>query len=196
MSVCTQSPSSKLIRTFVCIDIPEKQREAISGWMSECRRAADSNLRWVQPRTIHVTLKFCGERTIETVNALKDELAKINKPETLTISAGGIGGFPNLKKPSVIWTRVLGDLDSLQKIQKEVEFAANRAGIPKEPRPYTPHLTLARNSSCSPLPDKLIGAMTERELKLEPWRVSEIILMKSELLPSGPRYTPLALFKI
>ncbi len=183
------------VRTFVCVEIPDKQRETVSKWIGECRRA-ESSIRWVHPSTIHVTLKFCGEHPADTVKILADELSKIKKYTPFTISAGGVGGFPNLEKPSVIWTSVLGELDSLKKLQKDTERAANIAGIPKEQRAYTPHLTLARNPSRSKLPDRLTEIMTNHELKLEPWIVSQIVLMKSELLPGGPRYTPLALFKI
>lgn len=187
--------TGSLLRTFICADIPDKQRQTISAWL-DARRRESTEVRWVQPKTIHITLKFCGERTPDTVSLLAENLRKIKKIGEFTISAEGIGGFPDILTPSVIWTSIQGDVTSLKKLQKETEFAANRAGIPKEPRPYTPHLTLGRNPSRKALPEPLMRGIKEHGLAVEPWTVSQIILMKSELLPSGPRYTPLGLFKI
>ncbi len=194
--VCSiPSLTGSLLRTFICADIPDKQRQTISAWLG-ARRSESTEVRWVQPKTIHITLKFCGERAPDTVSLLAENLLKIKKIGEITISAGKIGGFPDMLTPSVIWTAVEGDLLSLKALQKETEFAANRAGIPKESRPYTPHLTLGRNPSRKVLSDKLMRGIQEHRLDIEPWTVSQIILMKSELLPSGPRYTPLGLFKI
>ena len=66
----------------------------------------------------------------------------------------------------------------------------------EENKKYTPHVTIGRRNSDRPLPEEIISSMRSAELLTEPWTVREITLMRSELSPMGPRYTPLGLFKI
>lgn len=99
-------------------------------------------------------------------------------------------------RPRVAWAGVRGDTERLFKIRNEVEKAALKASIPKENKKYMPHITIGRRNSDLPLPKKTLLSMESEELVTESWTVREIILMRSELSPTGPRYTPLGLFKI
>ncbi len=99
-------------------------------------------------------------------------------------------------RPKVLWTGVAGDIDMLAAVKNEVERAALRASIPKENKKYTPHITLGRRNSDRSLPERELLRIQRVSLTTDPWTVKEIILMKSDLSPIGPRYTPLGLFKI
>lgn len=145
---------------------------------------------------MHITLKFCGERPSETVSLLLDNLNSIRGTGPFEIRIGGIGGFPDMIRPKVLWTGVAGDIDMLAAVKNEVERAALRASIPKENKKYTPHITLGRRNSDRSLPERELLRIQRVSLTTDPWTVKEIILMKSDLSPIGPRYTPLGLFKI
>jgi 2'-5' RNA ligase len=145
---------------------------------------------------MHITLKFCGERPSETVSMLLNNLKNISSIGQFDIYIEDIGGFPDLIRPRVVWASVKGDIERLSALRNEVEKAALKASIPRENKKYTPHVTIGRRNSDRPLPEEIISSMRSAELLTEPWTVREITLMRSELSPMGPRYTPLGLFKI
>ena len=145
---------------------------------------------------MHITLKFCGERPSETVDMLLDNLKSIRPTGPFDINIEGIGAFPDMVRPRVAWAGVRGDTEHLFKIRDGVEKAALKASIPKENKKYTPHITIGRRNSDIPLPEKALSSMQSEALVTSPWTVREITLMRSELSPMGPRYTPLGLFKI
>lgn len=145
---------------------------------------------------MHITLKFCGERQSETVDMLLDNLKNIRPTGPFDINIEGIGGFPDMLRPRVTWAGVRGDTESLFTIRNEVEKAALKASIPKENKKYTPHITIGRRNSDRTLPERILSLMESEALVTAPWTVREIILMRSDLSPMGPRYTPLGLFKI
>ena len=187
--------SSSAVRSFVCIGIPEEHRKRLARWI-DSRRRESREVRWVDARAIHITLKFCKEITPAAISILTDNLEHIESPGPFSISLGGIGGFPNLIRPKVIWAGISGDTDRLEVLRKQVENAAYRAGIQKETRPYSPHVTLGRRAASDPLPRAVLSAMHDDPLVPDVWTVEEIILMKSLLTPTGPHYTPLGFFKI
>ena len=187
--------SGTLLRTFACITIPNPQMKIVSNWLS-FRRRESHELRWAYPETMHITLKFCGERPSETVSMLLNNLKNISSVGQFDIYIEDIGGFPDLIRPRVVWASVKGDIERLSALRNEVEKAALKASIPRENKKYTPHVTIGRRNSDRPLPEEIISSMRSAELLTEPWTVREITLMRSELSPMGPRYTPLGLFKI
>ena len=153
-------------------------------------------MRWVVPETMHVTLKFCGERQNDTVELLKKNLSMIVPRGPFNIGAEGVGGFPSLLKARIIWTAINGDIPELKVLQKTVERAAAHSGILPETRPYSPHLTLGRRSSYWAIDEDTLSDINGAALSVDPWQVDEIILMRSELHHTGPVYTKLGVFKI
>lgn len=101
-----------------------------------------------------------------------------------------------MSTPKIIWGGIKGETQELEEIFKKTEKAAQQAGIERETKPYFPHLTLGRISDYQPLETRILENINKNDLHTEPWLIEEIILMKSELLPSGPKYTKLGLFKI
>lgn len=191
----SQSGTAGLVRTFICVSIPDGHRKALTRWI-DSRRRESHEVRWVDPSTMHITLKFCGEVRQTTVDAILAGLKTLAPFGGMKLSISGVGGFPLLTSPKVVWTGVCGDIDKLRILQKNVENITYSAGIENERRPFAPHLTLGRRNSTLPLPDIALSGMTEHPISTEPWHADEIILMKSVLSALGPRYTPLGLFKI
>ena len=189
------SSSGTLLRTFACITIPNPQMKILSDWIS-FRRRESHELRWAYPETMHITLKFCGEKPSETVSMLLNNLKNVSSIGQFDIYIEDIGGFPDLIRPRVVWASVKGNMERLSAVRNEVEEAALKASIPRENKKYTPHVTIGRRNSDSPLPEEVLSSMRCAALVTEPWTVRDITLMRSELSPMGPKYTPLGLFKI
>ena len=181
------------MRTFICIEIPEKQKNDIVAWVnSNCIKGTCA--RWVKPETMHITLKFCGENEPSVIENLLKNLSEIKQKEKIFLSIEGTGSFSKTGDVRVIWAGIKGDTGYLRRLAGNVDKAALKAGIPAEQRAFSPHITLARIPQ--PAPVKYFINTAAQPLITEPWEVKEIILMKSDLYPAGPTYTPLGLFKI
>ena len=184
-----------ILRTFVCILIPNKQHATITRWINE-RRIESQEIEWVEPKTMHITLKFCGENDIKTINNIKRHLATIKQTGNITLFIEGIGGFPNLTYPRIIWGAVNGDIDQLRKIQKNVDKATLKAGVESNKYPFLPHLTLGRIRTEDILTKVALNAIKKNRLAVEPWIVNEIVLMSSTICHTRTVLTPIGLFKI
>ena len=162
--------------------------------------------RWVRPESLHVTLKFIGNKSSEDVDGIRQSLARI-AAGSIEISFRGYGFFPTAKSPRVFWIGVEAG-PALAALANAVDVTTGSLGVPKEEHPFSPHLTLARragsgaprwrkgdaqNSSFQPLQEKLaamptpeFGTMTAREF----------FLYESQLGRGGSRYTKVARFAL
>lgn len=145
---------------------------------------------------MHITLKFCGENDVKTINNIKRHLAVIKQTGNITLFIEGIGGFPSLTCPRVIWGAVNGDIDQLRKIQKNVDKATLKSGVESNKYPYLPHLTLGRIRTEDILTKVALNAIKKNRLAVEPWIVNEIVLMSSTICHTRTVLTPIGLFKI
>ncbi len=189
----------EIIRSFVCIEIPEGIREKLEAFLRGVRDL-DRRVKWVRVENLHLTLKFLGEEPHTKVEkmrvSLRDGIPELRlKPFSLSLK--GIGVFPDWNRPRVIWVGVGEDgLGSLEILRDFVERTARKQGFRKENKPFSPHITLGRVKfgKMEPiLKEKL--RKSEREL-FGSFLVREVILMRSQLFPEGPVYTPLATFTL
>ena len=110
-------------------------------------------------------------------------------PFDLTVS--GVGAFPPKGFPRVVWAGLTGGRDRLLTVERSVSERLAQAGVPREERPYSPHLTLARVRDAAGLRSvALVGDF--REVSLGTTTVDAITLFESRLSPKGPTYVPLA----
>lgn len=153
-------------------------------------------MRWVAPETIHITLKFCGEIPLEMIEAVSGLIAGARLGGAFTLSVSGVGGFPSLESPRVIWTGISGEVRHLSALQRKIDSFAVRCGVQRDWKRYSPHITLGRRSVAGRLDRAFLESMKKSEIDLPEWAVREIIFMRSELTPKGPIYTPLKKFNI
>ena len=133
------------VRCFVAVELPAEARRCIGGLVAGLREAGVRGLRPVNPDGVHLTLKFLGDVSTSTVGdvaAALEGAAAGARPFDLELR--GVGGFPDLRRPRVLWVGVGGDLEALQRLYESVESALAPLGFPPEGRAFTPHLTLAR----------------------------------------------------
>ncbi len=178
----------KLTRTFFCLPLPGQLREKIASLLPGLQKE-NLGFRWVRPEQYHITLKFCGDITVDEINTLMESTSqklRERSPGEICLKLQAIGAFPNTYRARVVFIEVMGDTERLGRLAALIETAAAAAGIPRETRPFRPHLTLARTRR--PGPAKInFPDWTE----LEGWVNKKVVLMKSELHPSGPVYTKL-----
>lgn len=183
------------IRAFIAIELPEEARAELGRMIDALRKAVGGgggkDLKWVNPDNIHLTLKFLGDvapEMIDEVAGAMDEAASGTGPMSLAI--GGVGGFPNLRSPRVVWAG-LDAPEELAELHEALEDALAPLGFAPEERAFRPHLTLCRVKA--PAAGRSIGPKAEA---LDPgekvrFTAGSISLIKSVLTPKGPKYTVL-----
>jgi 2'-5' RNA ligase len=183
-------------RLFVALEPPDPVRRRLAALADELRRAAGragDEIRWVPPANVHLTLQFLGavpEERVSNVEAALRDAAREARP--LSLAVRGVGGFPNARRPRVVWAGLEGDLAPLAALVAGLGARLAKLGFPPEERPFSPHLTLgrARDRRGAPgLAGALAGVAQEAPA---PWRAAEVVLFESHLSPRGPRYEAIA----
>lgn len=185
-----------LIRSFIAIELPELVKSELEELQKGLKSSRLDFVRWVPAENIHITLKFLGNISSVQINGIVDAMKELSqKFEPFELQVGGIGAFPSLRNPRVLWVGLDGDINRLQALQASLEKKLAGFGFAKESRGFTPHLTLARlqehvSSDQRRVFSKLIVGKSIWLGRC--FVVDAISLMKSQLLPSGAVYTRIA----
>ena len=185
-----------MIRSFLAIELPRTILKKIEGVQKDLK-ASNADVRWVHPEKIHLTLKFFGaveESKIEAIARSIDEPVRTTFP--FLLKARGVGAFPNLKNPRVIWMGLVDDEEILSSFQKRLETEMEKAGVEPEERPFRPHLTLGRVNSSRGKNELAARIDPRREEEFGSFQVEKVVLFRSDLRPTGPIYTPLKELKL
>lgn len=182
------------VRAFVAVKLPDEVieflRQVQSGLKKEGLDIKD--VKWVRPENIHLTLKFLGDIKSSEIDAIGSAIKAAAAPfPPLALSASGLGAFPGVKRPRVLWSGVGGDLEALSSLHARLDEALSTVGIEKETKKFKGHLTLARIKG-RVKPEIIIDAVSRYGNKASPVFTAEsLYLIKSDLKPSGPLYTDL-----
>ena len=183
------------MRTFIAIDFPPEIIEKIEQVIDYFKtQTPESALKWVAPEKLHLTIKFIGEISGEILPQAKSLISDaLKNQQAFFISIQGLGMFPDVKNPRVIWLGIAGG-DPLVMIHESLDQRLKEIQIKPEPRGYSPHLTIARVlRQTDQKTARLIGDTLSKFTvdSLGTIRVNEIRLYQSDLTPRGPNYTPL-----
>ena len=184
------------IRSFIAIELPDKVKSALSELQAGLQAEKQPSVKWVDPYSIHMTLKFLGDipaAKISDISRAIEEASHEIAPFSLEVK--GLGVFPNFKRVRVVWVGVVGDTSRLKLLQQRIESKLIPLGFTRESRPFTPHLTLARvRERVSPAEQQSFGQLiagasfdTARQ-----FTVGSISLMRSQLTREGAIYHQLA----
>ncbi|MFN8471756.1 MAG: RNA 2',3'-cyclic phosphodiesterase [Anaerolineae bacterium] len=188
------------IRTFIAVELPADIREALARTQASLKRDLPMrSLRWVNPDSIHITLKFLGDVLPAQMPAITDALGRVVPPHAaFRLAVAGLGAFPNLSRPNVLWVGLEGQLTPLQRLRDDIESVISLLGFPTERRPFQPHLTLARIKDAPAADLKLIGDAVRRgeARRLGQIDVHEVALMRSDLRREGAVYRQLAAYPL
>ena len=180
-----------MIRSFLAIELPKWILIKI-GEAQEDLRSTHAEVGWVNPEKIHLTLKFFGNIEASRIDPIVRSIEEpIRKTFPFSLKVRGVGAFPHLKSPRVIWIGLVDEKEILMSFQKELEAQLEKIGFRPEDRPFHPHLTLGRMKS-SRGKEGLLGKMEKhKEEEFGDLQVDRVVLFKSDLKPSGPIYTAL-----
>jgi 2'-5' RNA ligase len=180
------------IRTFIAISLPESVLEAI-GRIQDQLQKSRFNVRWTRTEAIHLTLKFLGDVDRDRGEEIRRALgAAIKDMAPFTLKGKGVGVFPDLRRPRVVWTGISGDTQILRDLHFRIEDELKGLGFPKEKRPFKGHLTLGRVKG--PLEKRKFREALEglSGFQTVPFAVESVVLFQSTLSPQGATYSKLA----
>jgi len=179
-------------RLFVALDPPDPVRRRLAALGVDLRRTAGraaDEVRWVPPENVHLTLQFLGAVPEERVAAVEAALrAAAAEAHPLSLEVKGAGGFPNARRPRVVWAGLAGDVAALEALVLGLGRRLAPLGFAPEERPFSPHLTLGRARDGRGATGLAGGLARAAEASGAPWRAAEVVLVESHLSPKGPRY--------
>ncbi len=179
------------MRLFTALDLPPEVVGKLEDLLRNLKPLARIN--WIPPSNLHITTKFIGEWPEARLEELKSALhAVLPSRKPIAVEVRGLGFFPNARSPRVFWCGI--EAPGLAELAAGLDQACGDLGVPRETRPFSPHLTLARikerpnleplHHAVASLPDTRFGS----------FRADSFFLYRSQLNPKGSVYTKLSEF--
>lgn len=185
------------MRTFIAVDIGKSIRDQAVA-LQETLAVSATNVKWVEPENLHVTLLFLGEVDNRQIPAVCRAVSKVTAElPAFSMTVEQVGCFPNPRRPRVLWIGIGEGTQELVKLHDALELPLLELGCyRREERQYTPHITLGRVKTEGPA-DRLAASLQSHA----GWRggrihVADLRVMSSELTPQGPLYTVLSRAKL
>ncbi|MCB2231547.1 RNA 2',3'-cyclic phosphodiesterase [bacterium] len=181
--------AQKRHRLFIALPLSSDVERAL-GQIIDDLSVAGARVKWVDPRNIHMTVRFLGdtdERLIPDLKKLIDRVVSHTRSARVSISR--LGAFPNLKKPRVFWAGLDQEtpLEGIVAMAEEIERGVQALGFEPESKSFKPHLTLARVKYPDGL-DPLCRAVHDYTVTPIDVSLDRLVLFKSTLTPQGPVY--------
>ncbi len=179
------------LRLFCAVELPETVK-ALVGEYIKSLRTQFPNVRasWERTEKLHLTLKFIGDVEENRLELLRRAATlAAARHAAFQISIAGTGLFPPKRAPRVLWLGICDPDEGLLRLQRDLEKECETEGFQREARTFRPHLTIARLRS----PEgarALTDCHTQSSFETQRFTVSELVIIRSELLPGGSRYTP------
>jgi 2'-5' RNA ligase len=195
-----------MIRAFLAVELEEGLQKRIAQVQQDLKQRLgrealkDVRISWVQPVSIHLTIKFLGDiddQLVDLLRAAIEQAMKDHQPTSIPLER--LGAFPRPQQPRVLWVGASeqweqgDDAKRVAEIHRAIEDCCGTFDFAPEGRPLSPHLTLARIKEGERHVGQALaksGAM-DRPLSLGSLVLGSIVLMKSELRPTGSVYTKL-----
>ena len=184
---------ARTIRSFIAVELSDAVR-AKAAALGDALRAAGADVRWVDPRNLHLTLQFLGdvpESDVAAVGRAVGEAAAGMAPFELELR--GAGAFPSPGRARTVWLGAARGTQEIVALHDRIERALKPLGFRPEGRKYQPHLTIGRVKRAGPALRRL-GALIDENADFDAGRctVREAVVFSSDLKPSGPVYQALA----
>ena len=189
-----------VIRAFIAVDLSAEAQRRLQQVSQQLRRSPGAAaVRWVAPENIHLTLMFLGDVSPNNLSLLQQALlSDAQVHNRFEFSLGGLGAFPSLARPRVVWLGVQASPE-LAALQSAIQHSMERLGYQSEERDFSPHLTLGRVSrSAVPQDVRSLSETLQQSISQEGMRrdlatgtiaVQQVNLYRSDLRPEGPIYT-------
>jgi 2'-5' RNA ligase len=180
------------LRAFVAVEIPADLLEVLAVVQAELGRRG-MRARWARAQNLHLTLKFMGSLPADQVDRVRAALCSAAaEHDAFGLTAEGLGVFPGMRRPRVLWVGLSGATAALVRLQRGLDDQLEAAGFSREARDFHGHLTLGRfteEAAARGIADVVSAYASKRFGSFE---VREVVLFQSELQPQGAVYTALA----
>lgn len=176
------------MRTFISIELPDEVKKNIAELIGELR-GAGGGVKWVDPKNLHMTLKFLGwveDRNLD--NLIELATKAVAGLGSFKARFEGLGTFPEGKTPRVVWVGTVEGGEKLCKLAKNLEETLSKAGFRREEREFKTHITIGRVKEKKGV-DNLKNQISKiKNQKFGEMIVDKMHIMKSTLTPKGPIY--------
>ena len=195
-----------MIRAFLAVELSQELQAELATVQQELKRSIepemkrDMRISWARPASIHLTLNFLGDMDEQVIDPLRAGLEQaIGSQIVVNVPLERLGAFSRPQSPRVLW---VGPSENWEKgaeakriaeIHGAIEQACEGLSFLRETKPFSPHLTLARIKVGERQVGVVLakGGALDRPLSLGSLAVESVVLMKSELKPTGSVYTKL-----
>jgi 2'-5' RNA ligase len=181
---------SEQIRSFIAFDI---ENEGVTNRIATAQKMlfqTNADLKMVEPKNIHITLRFLGPINPDMVEKIYSAIKNV-KFTPFNITLHGLGVFPTLNYPRVVWAGITDGAEQLKSIFEQLEPQIHELGFKPDPNGFTPHLTIARVRSGANKQRLVDLIERQQEYEFGNLRAECLKLKKSQLSPRGPAYTTL-----
>ena len=182
-----------MIRVFLAVELSSNIQENLFALQQQLKKTLPP-INWVRPESTHLTLKFLGFVEPALVSQLLSVLQPIgNQYAPFSVDVQGLGVFPQVKYPRIIWIGLAGNTQALHDLVFEIDAELEALGFPPEEKSYHPHLTLARIKRENAKVGSVLRQTRalESDQQLGTLNVNGFTLFQSDLDSSGAKYTSL-----
>lgn len=185
--------SAQSVRCFVAVDLSDEVRTALDAVQGRLRASAPrADVRWVASAGMHLTLKFLGQVPEARLAGIRSALAAaVTTATSIPLVCRGLGAFPGLTRPRVVWAGLRGGVSELGQLAGACERAFESLGFASEERPFRGHVTLARVRSPRGFGPIARAVEAGGDLDFGAWTATEVVLYRSHLRPTGSIYEAL-----
>lgn len=177
------------LRCFVAMNLPDELREAIGEHCAALGKDVQG-VKWVTAANLHLTLKFLGSVEPEKVERVGEALdGALAGMRSIGVTLSGAGVFPPRGRPRVVWLDLAAGGEETAALQAAVEDALEPLGFAPEGRRFTPHLTVGRVKNLKNAGALFAALDSVRDREWGRFTASAVHLMRSELFPTGARYS-------
>lgn len=181
------------MRLFSALVLPEPVRLALLEAQSALRARVPCE-RWTPPGQFHLTLQFFGDVEEARWQAMAAAYQAVcTTHDALELQVEGLGAFPSVTRPRVLWAGIGGAVSELKQLEAELRRAIATVGVTLDDRPYAPHLTLARGPHAG---SEAAAALQEVTYPAVAWRALEVCIFRSTLTPQGAHHELLAAYPL
>lgn len=181
------------IRSFIAFDM---NSESVLRRIAEVQNVlikTGADVKLVEPKNIHMTLRFLGNITPGTVEKIFEEMKKVQFV-SFDVRLDGVGAFPNPRFPRVVWVGITQGADQLRSIFEQLEPKLLRLGFAPDPKGFNPHLTIARVRSGRNRAELAMCLSENENCEFGVIKAMCLRLKRSDLTPRGPIYSTLKEF--
>jgi 2'-5' RNA ligase len=186
----------KILRLFIAVPTTPRIKRRIGDIINKFK-GYGADIKWVSEENLHTTLKFLGDTPAVKLDKINETLEKtLSVFETSRLRFRGIGAFPRMKNPKIIWVGSESVNAKLTAIASAIDEAMASLGFEKEGKRFKGHLTIGRVRSPKGIEELLKQIEKMKDTEIDSMKITEVHLVKSELLRTGPIYTTLKKFPL